>query len=196
MDCGALNRSLFLLCSSFHMPILLQEWFLFWKGTVTSFCKICITNLSEVLPLPKPQEEQMACSTVAVPSLSHGWMYWTTLSLWPRLGAFLESFPYCMYSQPAPTVSKIKLLSWEQIVELCLPLFWELLMAEQEGGFRWGCHVRESPGPLGSAELGTDTSSRQIDLVCGFPSEKRHKGCKLQPSFDKACVGSQCTSKM
>lgn len=59
----SLNRCIFLICSSFHMPILLQEWSLFWKGTVTSFCKICITNFSEVLPLPKPQKYQMACST-------------------------------------------------------------------------------------------------------------------------------------
>lgn len=120
----SLNRCIFLICSSFHMPILLQEWSLFWKGTVTSFCKICITNFSEVLPLPKPQKYQMACSTVAVLSLSHGWMCWTTLSLWLcwRLGAF-SNFPYCMYSQPAPTISKIKIPSWEQIMELLLASF-------------------------------------------------------------------------
>lgn len=72
----------------------------------------------------------------------------------------MESFPYRTYSRPAPTVSKIKMFSWEQIMELCLPLSWELLMAEQEGGFRDGCRVRESPGPLGSAELGADTFNR------------------------------------
>lgn len=157
VDCAALNSSVFLICSSFHMPILLQELFLFSKGTVTLFCKICITNFSEVLPLPKPQKYQMACSTVAVPSLSHGWMYWTTLSLWLcwRLGAFSKSFAYCMYSQPAPTVSKIKMPSWEQILELCFPLSWGLLMAERGGGFRWDCHVRESLWPSGSAVPGS-----------------------------------------
>lgn len=160
VDCAALNRSVFLICSSFHTPILLQEWFLFWKGTVTLFCKICIINVSEVLLLPKPQTYQIACSTVAVPSLSHGWMYWTTLSLWLywRLGAFSKSFPYCTYSQPAPTDSKIKTPSWEQIMELCLPLSWGLLMGERGGGFRWDCHVRDSPGRSGSAGPG----SRQI----------------------------------
>lgn len=44
--------------------------------------------------------------------------------------------------------------------------------------------------------LGADTSSRQIYLVCGFHPEDRHESCNLQPSFDKACMGSQRASKM
>ena len=54
--------------------ILPQKYFLFRKGTVTSFCRLCITNFAEFLPLPKPQKYQM--------TLSRGCVYRTTGSLW------------------------------------------------------------------------------------------------------------------
>lgn len=117
----------FLICSSSHTPIPLQEWFLFWKGTMTSFCKVGIRNFPEVLPLPKAQ----ACSALQ-------FLPWKTedvlssLSVWLgwRLVAFLRSFTHCPYSHSAPTVSKIKEPLWEQIMELAWLFLWGFLMAE------------------------------------------------------------------
>lgn len=83
-----------------------------------------------------------------------------------------ESFPYCVYGQPAPTISNIKMLSGEQLMELCLALS--------------EC----------SSWPGAGTSHRQMDLLWGVHPGKRQKSCELQPTFDKARVGSQCASKM
>lgn len=95
--------------------ILPQKYFLFRKGTVTSFCRLCIADFAEFLPLPKPQKYQMA--------LSRGCMYWTTGSLWMCWRLSLVEEPSLLYVWSALTVdlrtlSVIRMPSWEHVVEL------------------------------------------------------------------------------
>lgn len=155
------------------MPILLQKWFLFWKGTVTSFCKICILNYSEDFPLPKPQQHPMACSRIAVPSLSRGWMdvLNNTVFVTVWLGAFSKRFPYCAYGQPAPTISNVKMLSGEQLVELCSALS--------------EC----------SSWRGAGTSRRQMDLLWAFILEKDRKAVTCSPLLIKLAWGHSALPK-
>lgn len=146
--CRLCNSEQILICSSFHSSILLQEWFLFWKGTMTSFCKVFIRNFPEVLPLPKAQE---ACSALQ-------FLPWHTedilssLSVWLgwRLVAFPRSFPYCLYSHSAPTVSKIKEPSWEQLMEFAWLFPWgSSWLSEESPGSQGGvCLEQPHPGQI------------------------------------------------
>lgn len=145
----------FLICSSFHAPMPLQEWFLFWRGTMTSFCKACIRSFPEVLPLPKAQEAH--CSSFPGPegvlsSLSV-WLGWT-------LVAFLRT---------APRVTLLPLfLKWRKPYGIM-----EFAWLFPQGSL-WLSEEEESPGPRGSECLEQPHPGHRFSWSVALILNKRH----------------------
>lgn len=140
VGCTALNRIVFSALCFLPHPVLLQKCSLFWKGAMTSYCRLCITNF-------------WGCTGSQTSDVSDGpvtWLHVPSNSLFvnvPEIRSSYQEFS-SLYMQSALTIAlvtlcAIKVPSQEQVMELCVPLCCMLPTAEAGGSFRCGWGARQ-----------------------------------------------------